>query len=281
MATKSPESEAGSVFSSAEVAQQWLSSKARRDEVNAAANEMMLDLADLRSGDRVLDVAAGTGDQTLMAARRVGPTGHVLATDISENMLKLASDAAREAGFNNVGTRVMDAGNMDLDENSFDAVICRQGLMLFPNPDRALLAMYRVVKSAGKVVALVWSTEEKNPYQGIPFAVVRRIGNTPAPAPGQPGMFVLGQPTFLESLFEAAGFRDVAVHAVTLRRRFASSEAAIQSVSNPVLNQMMAQLSEAEREQAWTEIKREFRQFERPPDGFELTGEVLIGCGTK
>ena len=264
MAAKSPESEAGSVFSSAEVAQQWLSSKERRGKVNAAANERMLDLANLRPGNRVLDVAAGTGDQTVMAAERVGPTGYVLATDISENMLKLASDVAREAGLKNVGVRVMDAENMDLDENSFDAVICRQGLMLFPNPAKALAAMYRVVKPEGKVAALVWSTEEKNPFQGIPFAVVRQIGHMKAPSPGEPGMFMLGQPSLIESLFKAAGFRDVVVHAVALRRKFASTETAVQALSNPVLNQMMAKLSETEREQAWAEIKRQLQQFEGP-----------------
>ena len=76
----------------------------------------MLDLANLRPGNSVLDVAAGTGDQTLMAAARVGPTGYVLATDISANMLKLASDAVREAGLMNVETRVTDAENIDLNE---------------------------------------------------------------------------------------------------------------------------------------------------------------------
>jgi ubiquinone/menaquinone biosynthesis C-methylase UbiE len=129
---------------------------------------MMLHVANLRPGNRVLDVAAGTGDQTLMAARRVGPTGYVLATDISANMLKLASDAAREADLTNVETRVMDAENLDLDANSFDSAICRQGLMLFSNPVKALVEMRRVVKPTGKVGALVWSSEEKNPYQAFP-----------------------------------------------------------------------------------------------------------------
>src|SRR5262245_60534583 len=114
MTTKSSDPDGiGSAFASAEVAEQWKSRKAQRDRVNAGANEMMLDLANLRPGNRVLDVAAGTGDQTLMVARRVGSTGYVLATDISENMLKHASDAAREAGFVNIETRVMDAENID------------------------------------------------------------------------------------------------------------------------------------------------------------------------
>src|ERR671919_1685319 len=99
MTTKSPDaSDTGSIFASGEVAEQWQRGKAERDGINAAANEMMLALVNLRAGHRVLDVAAGTGDQTLMAARRVGPTGYVLATDVSRSMLNLAADAARDAG---------------------------------------------------------------------------------------------------------------------------------------------------------------------------------------
>jgi ubiquinone/menaquinone biosynthesis C-methylase UbiE len=110
MTTKSPDpNELSSVIKSADVAEQWRVSRARRGKVNEAANEMLLELANLSSGNRVLDVAAGTGDQTLMAAERVGPTGYVLATDISANMLKLAADAAREEGLTNVDVREMDA----------------------------------------------------------------------------------------------------------------------------------------------------------------------------
>ena len=281
MTTKSTDpSDIGSIFASSEVAEQWQSSKAGRDKVNAAANEMMLDVANLRPGNRVLDVAAGTGDQTLMAARRVGPAGYVLATDISANMLKLASDAAREAGLMNVETRVMDAENIDLDADSFDSVICRQGLMLLSNPGKALIGMRRVVKPKGRVVALVWSTEEKNPYQGLPFAIVRRIGNMPAPTSGRPGLFTLGEPSLLEGVFRAAGFLEIVIHAVSLRRQFASTAEAVQAMKNPVLERLITKLSDAEREQAWEEIEQQLRQFEGPK-GFEAPGEMLIGVGTK
>lgn len=281
MTTKSIDSiEIGAVFESGEVAEQWRRGKAQRDKVNAAANAMMLDLAYLRPGSRVLDVAAGTGDQTLMAAERVGPTGYVVATDISANMLKLAADAAREAGLMNVETRVMNAENIELDADSFDAAICRQGLMLFAEPVKALVEIRRVVKPDGKVVALVWSTEEKNPYQSLPFAIVRRIGNMPAPTAGKPGLFALGQPSLLEGVVRAAGFREIVTHTVPLRRRFESAAAAVQTMRNPVLEQLMAKLSDAEREQASAEMQQQFSQFEGPK-GLEISGELLIGAGTK
>ena len=119
MTTKSPmRMRVGWIFLSDKAAEQWQSRKAQRGKVNAAADEMMLDAANLRPGNRVLDVAAGTGDQTLLAARRVGPNGYVLATDISTSMLNVAAEAVRNAGLTNVETRVMDAENIELDADS-------------------------------------------------------------------------------------------------------------------------------------------------------------------
>jgi ubiquinone/menaquinone biosynthesis C-methylase UbiE len=108
--------------------------EAQRSEVYGTATEKMLELAEIRTGDRVLDVAAGAGDQTLLAARLVGPSGYVLATDISSDMLNIAAEVVRRAGLKNVGTQVMDGENLDLGADSFAAVICRLGLILFNNP---------------------------------------------------------------------------------------------------------------------------------------------------
>jgi ubiquinone/menaquinone biosynthesis C-methylase UbiE len=283
MTTKSPNpSDTGSIFASSEVAERWQRGKALRDEINAPANEMMLDLANLRSGSRVLDVAAGTGDQTLLAARRVGSAGYVLATDLSANMLNLAAEAARKAGLDHVDTRVMDAENLDLDADSFDAVICRMGLMLFSNPVNALRGMHRAVKPTGKVVCLVWSSEDKNPCRGVPLTIFRRFGADFSVAPGLRLMFALGAPGILEKTFRASGFLDVAVHTVPTRWRFASPAEVIRLTKNsfPGLERITAQLSDADRERALKEIGRELSQFE-DPNGFEAPGEVLIGVGTK
>jgi SAM-dependent methyltransferase len=283
MTNKSPDaSETESIFASRKVAEQWHLGRTQRDEVTGPASEMMLDLANLGSGSRVLDVAAGTGDQTLMAARRVGPTGYVLATDNSTSMLNVAAETARNAGLTNVDTRVMDAENIDLDADSFDAVICRMGLMLFSNPVKALIGMHRVVKPTGKVVALVWSTEEKNPCRGLPLAIVRRFGGNLSAVPGLRLMFALGEPGILEDTFRAGGFHDVAVLAVTTGWRFPSTAEVIRATKDsfPGLQRIMAQLSDAERELAWTEIEQQLSQFEGP-NGFEAPGEVLISVGTK
>jgi len=280
--TSSDPSQSKTIFASGDVAKQWQQGKAHRDEVNATANEIMLDLANLRAGNRVLEVAAGTGDQTIMAARRVGPTGYVLATDVSTSMLNLAAEAATDAGLKNVETRQMDAENIDLDADSFDVVICRMGLMLFSDPVKALTGMRRVLKPTGKAVALVWSAQEKNPCRGVPLAVFRRLGGDFSAAPGLDLMFRLGDRSILEDTLNAGGFQEVAVHAVTTQWRFSSVADAIRATKDsfPGLQHIMAPLSDAQRGVAWSQIEQEFRKY-GDTNGFEAPGEVLIGVATK
>ena len=265
-----------------ETADWWSSGQASRQQIYGTATEMMLDLASVQWGSRVLDVAAGTGESTLMAAGRVGPTGYVLAADISASMLNAAAEVARKESLTNVETRVMNADNLVLDADAFDAVICRIALMLFPKPAKALTEMRRVVKPGGKVAAMVYSALEKNPYHGIFYRVVRRLGKIPSPAPGEPWMYALGDPGALEDVYRRAGFLNVSVHAVPIPRRFPSAADAIRSMRNSAgdLRELMSRLNDADRELAWAEIEQQLRQFEGP-NGFEAPGEVLIGVGTK
>jgi len=243
---------------------------------------MMLDVASVQWGSRVLDVAAGTGESTLMAAGRVGPTGYVLAADISVSLLNVAAEVARKESLTNVDTRVMNADNLALDADAFDAVICRIALMLFPKPAQALTEMRRVVKPGGKVAAMVYAALEKNPYHGIFYGVVRRLGKIPPPAPGEPWMYALGDPGALEDVYRRAGFLNVSVHAVPIPRRFPSAADAIRSMRNSAgdLRELMSRLHDADRELAWAEIDQQLGQFEGP-NGFEAPGAVLIGVGTK
>src|SRR5262245_34804763 len=88
----------GGEYGAAAAAHGWRRTAAARSQVLGPLTERMLDLAGVGPGSRVLDVGAGTGEQTLSAARRAGPTGSVLATDIAASMLAIARTAAREAG---------------------------------------------------------------------------------------------------------------------------------------------------------------------------------------
>jgi ubiquinone/menaquinone biosynthesis C-methylase UbiE len=265
-----------------ESADWWSAGQARRQQIYGPATEMMLGLASVQPGSRVLDVAAGTGDQTLMAARRVEPTGNVLATDDSASMLKVAAEAARNEGLTNVETRIMNAENLALDADSFDAVICRNALMLFPNPAKALAEMRRVVKPGSKVAVMVFSAAERNPHHGIPFAIIRRLGNIPPPAPGEPWMYALGDPGVLEDVYSRAGFLNVSVRAVPIQRRLPSAVAAVENMRKGAgdTRELMNRLNETDRERAWAEVAEQFKRFEGP-NGFEIPGEVLVGVGMK
>ena len=150
------------------------------------ATEAMLDLARIGPGDRVLDVAAGAGGQSVAAARRVGPEGAVLATDISSNILEYAEREARRAGFANVATRVMDGEEIAVDERIYDAVISRVGLIYFPDQQRALHRMLRALRPGGRVSAIVYSTPERNEFSSIPVSIIPRRAELPVvrgPAP--------------------------------------------------------------------------------------------------
>jgi SAM-dependent methyltransferase len=170
-----------------------------------AATETMLDMAGVARKARVLDVAAGAGGQTLAAARRVGPDGHVLATDISSNILAFAERSAREAGLRNVETRVLDGEQLDVKPGTFDAVISRVGFIYFPDQHAAFVGMRLALRPGGRLAGIVYSTPEANGFFSIPVSVIRRRAQLPAPAEGQPGPFSLGAPGVIEAALERAG----------------------------------------------------------------------------
>jgi SAM-dependent methyltransferase len=194
-------------------------------------------------------------------------------------MLNVAAEAARKEGLTNIETRVMDAENLALDVDSFDAVICRIALHHFP---KALTEMRRVVKAGGKVAVIVYSALEKNPYYGIIFGTAQCLGNIPLPALGEPRMCALGDPGKLEDLYMRAGFLNVSVQALPIQQRFPSVAEAILTVRNSAgyLRELMSRLNETKRDRAWGEIAEQLRRFEGP-NGLEIPGEVLIGVGTK
>jgi ubiquinone/menaquinone biosynthesis C-methylase UbiE len=247
------------------------------------ATELMLDMAGIREGSRVLDVAAGAGEQTLLAAKRAGRKGYVLATDISSNILEHAVQDAHKEGISNVETRVLDGENLDeLAPDSFDAVISRVGLIYFPDQQKALTGMLRALSPGGKLAAVVYSTPENNRFFSIPVSIIRKRAQLPPPLPGQPGPFSLGGAGVLEAAYQKAGFHDIRIQVVSapLKMRSASECVQFERESFGALHQMLSGLSETERQETWKEIEETLQQFEGPK-GFEGPCEMVIGAGTK
>jgi SAM-dependent methyltransferase len=276
------EDQTGGAYGSSEAASGWQRSAVARAQVLTPLTERMLDLVGVDTGHRVLDVAAGTGEQTLLAAHRVGPTGAVLATDIAQQMLALAAEAAARAGLRNVETLVQDARDLNLEPRSFDAVITRLALMLVPERPRVMAGIYRVLRPGKKFAALVLATADKCPLIAVPMQIAGRRAGAPQAPFGDPGMFALGDPAVLAAVFQDAGFRDVTVEAVPFQRRYPSLAVAIQNVRDmlPEISRLLMHVSETERAAAWAEIEDALREYDGI-DGFVGPQTYLIGVGTK
>lgn len=271
-----------STWDSPEAAAIWRQGAARRAQTLAVATERLFEAAGLAPGMRVLDVAAGTGDQSILAAQRVGPGGSVLATDISGSMLAVATEAARSQGLTNVTTRVADASTLDLGNENFDAAICRFGLMFLPDVHQALVRIRQALKPGAKFAALVWSTEERNPWIGLQTGLVRESGRVPTPLPSIFRTVSLSDPARLERAFSEASFNDVSVSAVPVPREFESLDEAWRAIqsSSPAAGELTREMNDAERERYATELKHRLADYLQADGRVLLPGEALLAVGT-
>ena len=246
------------------------------------ATQRMLDLAEVGRGDKVIDLAAGAGGQTLAAAVRVGPSGRVLATDIAPRILEYAAQEAERAGLRNVETRAMDGENPDVPEGSFDVAISRVGLIYFPNRDSALKNIARALRPGGRIAAITYSTADQNGFFSVPVGIIRRRANLGPPLPGQPGPFSLGAPGVIEEAFGKAGFREIRVERMPAPVRLPSAAECVrfEKESFGALHQMLSGLDEGGREAAWDEIGQALRKFETPA-GFVGPCEMIVAVGVR
>lgn len=230
----------------------------------AEATEAMLDMAQIGSGSRVLDVAAGAGDQTLDIAQRVGAGGFVLATDLSPAILALAGQRAQAAGCHQVETRVADGESLPVQSESFDAAVCRLGLMFFPDPLRGLRQMRRALHPGGGICTMVFSRPEQNPCIAILMSTALRHAGLPARDPCQPGgLLSLGKPGLVDELFRAAGFCDIATTTLQAPFRLPSTRHYldfVRSSASPV-QQILGALSPGAAQAAWAEIEERLGAF--------------------
>lgn len=247
------------------------------------ATELMLDMTHVQKGSRVLDVAAGAGEQTLAIARRTGPTGYVLATDLSPGILDHAAANAKRAGYGHVETLVKDGEALsEIKAQPFDAVISRVGLIYFPDQQKALTGMRTQLREGGRVGAMTYAAADLNGFFSIPVGIIRRRAALPAPLPGQPGPFSLGDPDVLVQRFREAGFIDIQVERVPAPVRLGSALECLQfeQESFGALHQMLGGLSDAEQDDAWAEIEEALGAFEKNGQ-FEGPCEMLVAAATK
>jgi ubiquinone/menaquinone biosynthesis C-methylase UbiE len=247
------------------------------------STDAMLEMAEIGAGARVLDVAAGAGDQTLDIARRVGPTGSVLATDLSPAILEFAQENVRRAGFGNVETRPADGEDLKVEDASFDAAICRLGLMLYPDPGKGLREMFRALKPGRPACTMVFSTPDKNPCVAILVRTALAHAGLPPRDPYQPGgPLSLGKPRLIDEVFRQAGFANVATTKVVAPFRLPSVTDYldfIRTSASPIV-QMLSRLDDAANEAAWADIEAKLGAF-TTPTGWQGPNELLLTVGRR
>lgn len=243
--------------------------------------DAMIAMAGIDEGDHVLDVAAGSGDQTLDILQRVGARGSVLATDLSEGILQLARLNVARAGYTNISFRQADGEALNLEPASFDAAVSRLGLMFFPDPEAGLRQMRSALKPGGRACVMVFGAPEANPCVAITMATALKHAGLPPRDPFAPGgLLSLGKPGLLEHLFIAAGFSKVATTKVTAPFSLPSVDnylAFLAASAGPIL-QILSRLEAASRSAAWADIRERLDAFSTA-DGWSGPNELLLTLG--
>ena len=268
-------------WNSAEAARRYNAGAARRSAALLDATGRMIELAGIRPGQRVLDIAAGTGETTVLAGQRVGPSGSVLAVDISKSMLEIAAGSAREAGLGNVETQVQDIAQLELPNATFDAAISRLGLMFLDEPAVGLRRVRCALKAGARMAAIVWGTRAANPYMSTAVLVVDEMRGLPKDNPAILRAFSLSGDGVLQRAFEQAGFDEVRVEPVPVRREFASLDEAMDTLLNTSQNlpDLLEGASEAEHAEVVRRIRQRFAAFAQADGRCVMPGEVLLASG--
>lgn len=248
----------------------------------AAATDTLIKMAGIGVGSRVLDLACGAGAQTIQVAKRVGPSGVVVASDISGIMLDHVRKRAGQEGIESVQTLECAVEDLSSSLAPFDAAICRMGLMLFPSPNEALAAVQRVLKPGARFAALVFSTPASNAFMSQSMQILLRHAGKQPPAVGQPGIFALGGDGVLKKLLENSAFMDVKTVIERAPLRLPSADIALEMMQQAfgAYRAVVADMDEEKRSNAWSDVRKCLAQFE--VDGhFKTELEFVIGSGTK
>jgi ubiquinone/menaquinone biosynthesis C-methylase UbiE len=252
------------------------------DVRTAEMTEAMLSAAELKEDDRVLELACGPAGLGLAAAERVGPEGEVVLSDVAPEMTAIAAARARDRGLDNVSTVELELEKIDQPDDAYDAVLCREGIMLVLDPRAAAREIRRVLKPGGRTAVSVWGPREQNPWLGAMLdAVGAQLGGN-FPPPGMPGPFALdGREKLLAVLWDAE-FVDFQVNEVETPWRGASFDQwwlVTSALAGPLAKVLEAQPPEAI-EAIRSHAREALSEFETA-DGLEIPGLGLVGTARR
>jgi SAM-dependent methyltransferase len=259
------------------VAEAWEEHAEYADERGAPVTAALLSLARLVPGERALELASGAGGVGIAAAGLVGPAGEVVVSDVAPEMTAIAQRRVAALGLENVRTRDLDLESIDEPDESFDAVLCREGLMLVPDPARGAAEIRRVLRPRGRVAVAVWGPRERNPWLGIVFDIVSEALGEPVPPAGVPGPFSLDDAERLACVLAGAGLTAIEVQEVDVPYRAATLEewwTRTSALAGPLAQRLAALPAPARR--ALLERAAAAVEPYRTPEGIELPGVSLV-----
>lgn len=244
----------------------------------------LIEFASIKVGSKVLDISTGIGEPAITAARVVGNTGQVLATDISSEMLSIAKQRAINAGLQHViAFKQGDTGTIELPNSTFDAALCRFGLMFLPDLDTALLNIYGSLVNGGRFAAAVWASPEKDSLFTSTMNTVMKETRTSPPPARSPGPFSLSDESLLRNYFVNTGFKDVTIERMNVTFDFGSSEAYssfVYETAGP-LQEMLSNESPERRQKILEAVSESARKFVDNSGTVKFSNDAICIMGKK
>ncbi len=267
------------------VANGWLKWWKITETAGEKVSKRLIELAEIQQGSRVLDISTGIGEPAITAAHAIGKNGHVLAIDISPQMLSVAKQRSISMGLQDlIEFREGDTETSDLPSSTFDAALCRFGLMFLPNVKAGLSNIHKSLVNNGRFSAAVWASPDKVPFISVPLNILMKETSIPSPPPNSPGPFSLSNEDLLRDSFVNSGFKDLITEKQDMIFKFDSAEEFTNFVSetaSPVQVVLSTQSEERRKEilQAITEAASNF--VDKNSDSISFRNEVICIVGSK
>lgn len=251
------------------------------DRFAAAVSERLVALAGVEPGSRVLDVAAGYGEPALTAAKKAGPDGSVVATDISAAMLAYGRERAAAAGMDNLEFMHSDASSLDFPSESFDAAVSRWGIIFEPDAEGAAERVRGFLKPGARMAISSWGTPDRVPMIAVPMRTALEHLNAPPPPRGTPGPLSRPTPEDIGRLLEGGGFSDIHVEDMDIEVGWESPEEFSVYIKEAIapITRMVEAHPEDVQEETWKAIADSVRDHSQNGGPVRLTNQVLLASG--
>lgn len=240
------------------------------------AHDKLFDVAKIHPGEKILDVACGTGLISFRALQATGENGFVLGIDISDKMIELANETTRNNNLSNIRFERMDAEELKVNDDEYNVALCALGLMYVPNPVNALKEMYRVIKPGSRCVVAVWGNRSSCGWADIFEIVDKRVSSEVCPM-----FFNTGNEGMLEKSFEAAGFSNITIERIHSLLHYNSPEEACSAAfeGGPVALAYF-KFPDNIKKEVQQEYMASVEQY-RKENTYFIPGEFVVGIGYK